>query len=52
MADAAAKANSVAAAFKLFDVDGDGSLSVDELQAVLQRPGGGAPLSNEEVQAV
>ena len=43
---------SIAAAFALFDVDGDGSLSVAEMQQVLQRPGGGAPLSDEEVQAV
>ena len=42
----------VEAAIQLFDVDGDGSLSVEELQAVLQRPGGGAPLSDEDVQAV
>lgn len=45
-------APSIAEAFALFDEDGDGSLSVKELQQVLQRPGGGAPMSDEEVQAV
>lgn len=52
MATAEQTRASIEAAFRLFDVDGDGSLSVDELQAVLSRPGGGAPLSNAEVQAV
>ena len=40
---------SIEDAFKTFDKDGSGSLSVAELQAVLTRPGGGAPLTLEEV---
>jgi len=43
---------SIAAAFALFDENGDGSLSVVEMQKVLQRPGGGAPLSDADVQNV
>ena len=44
--------NSVQAAFKLFDRDGSGSLSALELKAVLKRPGGGAPLSDEEIGSI
>ena len=47
-----AKPISIADAFKVFDKDGSGALSVEELQAVLTRPGGGAPLSLEEVAAI
>ena len=39
----------VRAAFHVFDKDGSGALSTDELKAVLTRPGGGQPLSDEEV---
>ena len=39
-------------AFKVFDKDGSGALSIAEMRAVLTRPGGGAPLSDEEVAAV
>ena len=39
-------------AFNIFDKDGSGALSVDELQQVLTRPGGGAPLSREEVAEI
>ena len=39
-------------AFQLFDTDGDGALSVEEMQAVLKRPGGGGLLSDEDVQNV
>lgn len=39
-------------AFRTFDKDGSGSLSVVELQAVLTRPGGGAALSEEEVAEI
>ena len=39
-------------AFRVFDKDGSGSLSVAELQAVLTRPGGGAALSEDEVQEI
>lgn len=40
------------AAFAVFDKDGSGSLSAEELKAVLTRPGGGAALSDEEVRAI
>ena len=39
-------------AFNVFDKDGSGSLSVDELRAVLSRPGGGAALTDEEISAI
>ena len=39
----------VRAAFHVFDKDGSGALSTQELKAVLTRPGGGQPLSDEEV---
>ena len=39
-------------AFALFDKDGDGALSVAELQDVLTRPGGGQPLTDDDVRAV
>ena len=38
-------------AFELFDTDGDGALSVEEMQAVLKRPGP-QMLSDEDVQNV
>lgn len=37
-------------AFNVFDADRSGALSLDELQAIFQRPGGGCPLSDEQVQ--
>lgn len=37
------------AAFQVFDGDGSGSLDIDEVRQILQRPGGGQPLSDEEV---
>ena len=43
---------SVEAAFHHFDTDNSGALSVDELREVLKRPGGGAPLSDEEIQQI
>ena len=51
-AAAASVAPSIVAAFNLFDTDGDGSLSADELRQVLTRPGGGQPMSDDEVQAL
>ena len=39
-------------AFRVFDRDGSGALSVDELKLVLKRPGGGHPLSDEEVAKI
>lgn len=40
----------IRAAFSLFDTDGSGSLSVDELKAVLTRPGSGLQqMSDEDV---
>ena len=43
---------SVEAAFHHFDTDHSGALSVDELREVLKRPGGGAPLSDAEIQEI
>lgn len=37
------------AAFRVFDQDGSGALDANELRAILQRPGGGQPLTDEEV---
>ena len=39
----------IRAAFKKFDVDGNGFLSLDELKALLQRSGGGKALTDDEV---
>ena len=44
--------SSLAAAFAIFDKDGSGSLSVDELRAVLKRADGGAPLSDEAISQI
>ena len=35
-------------AFNVFDVDKSGTLSAAELRAVLTRPGGGQPMSEED----
>lgn len=43
---------SVAEAFAAFDLDGSGALGVDELRAVLSRPGGGSALSDAEIQDI
>ena len=39
-------------AFNIFDKDGSGALSVSEIKAVLTRPGGGAPISDAEAEAL
>ena len=39
-------------AFAIFDTDGSGGISSAELKAVLQRPGGGSPMTDEQVQAI
>lgn len=54
MADVSAEAEKrLRAAFAVFDVDGSGSLSVEELRVVLSRPTpGGSPMSDEEIQAL
>ena len=39
-------------AFNMFDKDGSGALSVEEIKAVLMRPGGGAPISDAEAAAL
>ena len=39
-------------AFDVFDIDGSGALSVDELREILTRPGGGAQISDHEVAEI
>ena len=39
-------------AFEKFDTDGNGSLSIAELKAVLKRPRGGSPLTDEDVAEI
>lgn len=39
-------------AFDMFDADGNGWLSEDELRAVISRQGGGAPLSDAEFEVI
>ena len=39
-------------AFKKLDTNGNGSLSIAELKAVLKRPGGGSPLTDEDVAEI
>ena len=41
-----------AAAFHIFDADGSGFLDAEELKVILQRPGGGSALSDEDVAAI
>ena len=43
---------SVAEAFLVFDKDGSGALSADEMRAVLKRADGGAPLSDKEINKI
>jgi hypothetical protein len=43
------KEREIRKAFKVFDKDGSGSLSVEEMKAVLKRPGGGEPLTDAEI---
>lgn len=42
----------IRAAFAVFDADGSGALSIEELRGVLSRPGCGTRLSDEEIQAL
>ena len=46
------KEEQLRAAFNVFDEDGSGALSLEELRAVFQRPGGGNALSDEQVDAL
>ena len=46
------KEKELRAAFDVFDTDGSGALSSAELKAVLSRPGGGAPLSDDAIQEI
>ena len=39
-------------AFEKLDTNGNGSLSIAELKAVLKRPGGGSPLTDEDVAEI
>jgi len=47
-----AKEKELHAAFQVFDTDASGALSLDELRAVFQRPGGGHALSDAQVDAL
>lgn len=42
----------VRAAFDLFDLDGSGAISCDELKSFLTKPGDGRQLNDEEVRAI
>ena len=39
-------------AFNVFDTDGSGALDHDEIKAIFTRPGGGMPMTDEEVDAL
>ena len=43
---------SVMDAFRVFDKDGSGALSADELKAIFKRPGGGSPLSDADIAEI
>ena len=48
--NAEARETALKAAFNVFDSDGSGALSHDEIKAIFMRPGGGNPCTDAEVR--